>query len=94
MRHAAATVCRTVLRQCTLALRLMRQEGSFIDTIEEQPEKATSPRLVRPAGSWQLNRRQLAGTKRRMALGGTWANLRMLSSKPAGSSIDVIEEQS
>ena len=29
-----------------------------------------------------------------MALGGTWANLRMLSSKPAGSSIDVNEEQS
>ena len=28
-----------------------------------------------------------------MALGGTWANLRMLSSKPAGSSIDVNEEQ-
>jgi hypothetical protein len=55
----AATVCRTVLRQCTLALRLMRQEGSSIDTIEEQPEKATSPRLVRPAGSGQLNRRQL-----------------------------------
>ena len=32
--------------------------------------------------------------RRRMALGGTLANLRMLSSKPAGSSIDVIEEQS
>ena len=29
-----------------------------------------------------------------MALGGTLANLRMLSSKPAGSSIDVNEEQS
>ena len=28
-----------------------------------------------------------------MALGGTLADLRMLSSKPAGSSIDVIEEQ-
>ena len=28
-----------------------------------------------------------------MALGGTWANLRMLTSKPAGSAIDVIEEQ-
>ena len=28
-----------------------------------------------------------------MALGGTWANLRMLSSKPSGSSIDIIEEQ-
>ncbi len=28
-----------------------------------------------------------------MALGGTLANLRMLSSKPAGSSNDVIEEQ-
>jgi hypothetical protein len=28
-----------------------------------------------------------------MALGGTWADLRMLSSKPAGSSIDVNEEQ-
>ena len=29
-----------------------------------------------------------------MALGGTWANLRMLSSKPEGSWIDVNEEQS
>jgi hypothetical protein len=29
----------------------MRQEGSSIDTIEEQPEKAPSPRLVRLAGS-------------------------------------------
>ena len=28
-----------------------------------------------------------------MALGGTWADLRMLTSKPAGSAIDVIEEQ-
>jgi hypothetical protein len=28
-----------------------------------------------------------------MALGGTWANLRMLSSKPLGSAIDVNEEQ-
>ena len=28
-----------------------------------------------------------------MALGGTWANLRMLSSKPSGSAIDVNEEQ-
>ena len=28
-----------------------------------------------------------------MALGGTWADLRMLSSKPAGSAIDNIEEQ-
>jgi hypothetical protein len=28
-----------------------------------------------------------------MALGGTWADLRMRTSKPAGSSIDVIEEQ-
>ena len=28
-----------------------------------------------------------------MALGGTAEDLRMLSSKPAGSSIDVIEEQ-
>jgi hypothetical protein len=55
----AATVCRTVLRQCTLALRLMRQEGSSIDTIEEQPKKAPTPRLVRPAGSEQLNRHQL-----------------------------------
>ena len=29
-----------------------------------------------------------------MALGGNWADLRMLSSKPAGSVIDVNEEQS
>ena len=29
-----------------------------------------------------------------MALGGNWADLRMLSSKPAGSVIDVSEEQS
>jgi len=28
-----------------------------------------------------------------MALGGTWANLSMLSSKPTGSSIDVNKEQ-
>ena len=28
-----------------------------------------------------------------MALGGNWADLRMLSSKPAGSVIDVNEEQ-
>jgi hypothetical protein len=28
-----------------------------------------------------------------MALGGTLANLRMLSSKPAGSAINVNEEQ-
>ena len=35
-----------------------------------------------------------AGTTQRMALGGTWANLRMLSSKPEGSWIDVNEEQS
>ena len=34
-----------------------------------------------------------AGPKRRMALGGNWADLRMLSSKPAGSVIDVNEEQ-
>ena len=34
-----------------------------------------------------------ADAKRRMAPGGTEADLRMRSSKPAGSSIDVIEEQ-
>ena len=28
-----------------------------------------------------------------MALGGNWADLRMLSSKPAGSVIEVNEEQ-
>ncbi len=43
---------------------------------------------AREAGG-QLSRR----TKRRMALGGTLADLRMLSSKPAGSAIDVNEEQ-
>ncbi len=44
--------------------------------------------VVRPGRAAQLT--SSAGT---MALGGTWANLRMLSSKPAGSSIDVNEEQ-
>ena len=34
-----------------------------------------------------------AKSKRRMALGGTPADLRVLSSKLAGSSIDVNEEQ-
>jgi hypothetical protein len=29
----------------------VRQECSSIDIIEEQPEKAPSPRLVRPVGS-------------------------------------------
>ena len=35
----------------------------------------------------------IADATRRMAPGGTEADLRMQSSKPAGSSIDVIEEQ-
>ena len=49
---------------------------------------------AREAGG-QLNERKLktAGAKRRIALGGNRADLRMLSSKPAGSAIDVNEEQ-
>ena len=42
---------------------------------------------------WAAQSTSTAGTKRRMALGGTWADLRMLSSKPAGSVIDVNKEQ-
>jgi hypothetical protein len=44
--------------------------------------------LVRPATA-----QSTFGAKHRMALGGTAADLKMLSSKPEGSSIDVNEEQ-
>ena len=49
---------------------------------------APSTMFVRPAVAHST-----FGAKHRMALGGTSADLRMLSSKPAGSSIDANEEQ-
>ena len=56
--------------------------GSSIDINEEQPEKACSPRLVRPAGSLiDVIEEQPSKAPRPMLV------------RPAGSSIDVIEEQ-
>jgi hypothetical protein len=56
--------------------------GSSIDVNEEQPAKAPSPRLVRPAGSAiDVNEEQPAKAPRPRIV------------RPAGSSIDVIEEQ-
>ncbi len=72
-----------------------REAGGQCDRRYQGAAPEGAPNDAREAGG-QLNRRHLpssAGPHRRMALGGTWANLRMLSSKPAGSSIDVNEEQ-
>jgi hypothetical protein len=49
---------------------------------------AQSTMLMRPAAA-----QSIFGAKHRMALRGTAADLRVLSSKPAGSSIDANEEQ-
>ena len=80
----------TIEEQTSKALTpmLMRPAGSDLRQRVAAREGALTE--AREAGG-QLNRHQLP--KRRMALSGTWADLRMLASKPAGSAIDVNEEQ-
>ena len=68
--------------EADLRMRSSKPAGSSIDVNEEQPMKASLPRLVRPAGSViDVNEEQSPNA----------FSPRLV--RPAGSAIDVIEEQ-